>query len=161
MEKIVDYQNDPTGLPRSNVLRFFLTGGQEAVVRPSGTEPKLKVYLTALGQDRKESRIFPYGVYRRIWDWVPISYQSLFPDEADLNVFFNYIVPLHISGRVITTVHDMTWLRFPETMDKRNCRRLQKGMAQSIARSSHILTLFRFSKRKGAGRPCLTSSILR
>ena len=132
MEKIVDYQNDPTGLPRSNVLHFFLTGGQEAVVRPSGTEPKLKVYLTALGQDRKESRIFPYGVYRRIWDWVPISYQSLFPGEADLNVFFNYIVPLHISGRVITTVHDMTCLRFPETMDKRNCRRLQKGMPKAL-----------------------------
>lgn len=56
VEKVVDYQNDPTGLPRSNVLRFFLSGGQEAVVRPSGTEPKLKVYLTALGQSREKSR---------------------------------------------------------------------------------------------------------
>lgn len=56
VEKIVDYQSDPTGLPRSNVLRFFLSGGQEAVVRPSGTEPKLKVYLTALGQSREGSR---------------------------------------------------------------------------------------------------------
>ena len=36
-------------LPRSNVLRFFLSGGLEAVVRPSGTEPKLKVYITAVG----------------------------------------------------------------------------------------------------------------
>ncbi len=34
-------------LPKSNVLRFFLAGGAEAVVRPSGTEPKLKIYLTA------------------------------------------------------------------------------------------------------------------
>lgn len=96
----------------------------------------------------RESRIFPYGVYRRIWGWVPIPYQRLFPDGADLHVFFNYIVPPHISGRVITTVHDMTWLRFPETMDRRNYRRLQNGMSQSIARSSRILTLSRFSKEE-------------
>lgn len=56
VEKVVDYQNDPTGLPRSNVLRFFLSGGQEAVVRPSGTEPKLKIYLTAAGKNEAESR---------------------------------------------------------------------------------------------------------
>lgn len=54
VEKIVDYQSDFTGLPRSNVLRFFLSGGQEAVVRPSGTEPKLKVYLTAVGKRKAE-----------------------------------------------------------------------------------------------------------
>lgn len=34
-------------LPKSNVLAFFLDGGSKAVVRPSGTEPKIKVYLTA------------------------------------------------------------------------------------------------------------------
>jgi len=56
VEKTVDYQNDATGLPQSNVLRFFLSSGQEAVVRPSGTEPKLKVYLTAMGRSREESR---------------------------------------------------------------------------------------------------------
>lgn len=55
VEKTIDYQNDDTGLPRSNVLRFFLKGGLEAVVRPSGTEPKLKVYLTAIGDSRKAS----------------------------------------------------------------------------------------------------------
>jgi len=37
-------------LPKSNVLRFFLEQGCEAVVRPSGTEPKLKIYLTTAGE---------------------------------------------------------------------------------------------------------------
>lgn len=55
VEKMVDYQNDETGLPRSNVLRFFLQGGREVVVRPSGTEPKLKIYLTVTGDNRAES----------------------------------------------------------------------------------------------------------
>lgn len=50
----VDGTQETIGLPKSNVLRFFLAGGNEAVVRPSGTEPKLKVYLTATAGSRKE-----------------------------------------------------------------------------------------------------------
>lgn len=42
-------------LPSSNVLRFFLEGGMEVVVRPSGTEPKLKIYLTAIAPTQTES----------------------------------------------------------------------------------------------------------
>lgn len=52
VERVIDYQQDETGLPKSNVMRFFLQNGAEAVVRPSGTEPKLKVYLTAVGKDQ-------------------------------------------------------------------------------------------------------------
>ncbi len=55
VEQKRDYLTEDTGLPRSNVLRYWLAGGAEAVVRPSGTEPKLKVYLTAVGKDRPES----------------------------------------------------------------------------------------------------------
>ena len=57
VERMIDYQRDQTGLPKSNVLRFFLKGGLEAVVRPSGTEPKLKVYLTAVGETLEKSRV--------------------------------------------------------------------------------------------------------
>lgn len=96
----------------------------------------------------RESRMFPYGVYRRIWKAIPIPYQALFPGKADLSVFFNYIVPPRVSGQVITTVYDMTYLRFPETMDAKNRRRLQSGMAYSVERSDHIVTISEFSKRE-------------
>lgn len=36
-------------LPKSNVITLYLDGGNKAIVRPSGTEPKLKVYYTAVG----------------------------------------------------------------------------------------------------------------
>lgn len=52
VERVIDYQWDETGLPKSNVVRFFLQNGAEAIVRPSGTEPKLKVYLTTVGQNK-------------------------------------------------------------------------------------------------------------
>ena len=41
----IDYQNDDTGLPKSDVLSFALSDGEQFIVRPSGTEPKLKAYL--------------------------------------------------------------------------------------------------------------------
>ncbi len=42
-------------LPKSNVLAFFLEGGSKVVVRPSGTEPKIKTYLTAKQPTRAEA----------------------------------------------------------------------------------------------------------
>ena len=41
----------PTGLPSSNMLFYDLAGGSKAIVRPSGTEPKVKLYLLAQGSD--------------------------------------------------------------------------------------------------------------
>ncbi len=104
--------------------------------------------LAGIEMPIRESRVFPYGIYRRVWNLVPIPYQSLFPGGADLSVFFNYIVPPRVSGRIITTIHDMTWLRFPETMDQRNYRRLKNGMVRSIECSHRILTVSSFSKEE-------------
>ena len=47
----VDYLHEETGLPKSDVLEFRLSGDRKFIVRPSGTEPKLKVYLFARGSD--------------------------------------------------------------------------------------------------------------
>ena len=54
--KITDYTKpEETGLPASNVLIFALEGGATVVARPSGTEPKLKIYFTTLGKDLAEA----------------------------------------------------------------------------------------------------------
>lgn len=49
VDSAVDYDTDGTGLPRANVLEYHLAGGHKLMVRPSGTEPKIKVYLSAVG----------------------------------------------------------------------------------------------------------------
>ena len=48
VESMVDYNTAGTGLPKANVLEFRLAGGAKLMVRPSGTEPKIKVYLSAV-----------------------------------------------------------------------------------------------------------------
>lgn len=46
----VDYEADKTGLPQCNMLFFALEQGGCVFIRPSGTEPKLKLYLTEVAQ---------------------------------------------------------------------------------------------------------------
>ena len=42
-------------LPKSDVLAFFLEGGAKVIVRPSGTEPKIKTYYTAKAPTYEEA----------------------------------------------------------------------------------------------------------
>ncbi|MBQ8857181.1 MAG: phospho-sugar mutase [Lachnospiraceae bacterium] len=55
--KVIDCKKpEETGLPAADVLVFKLEGGAEAIVRPSGTEPKIKTYFTTLGKDLAEAQ---------------------------------------------------------------------------------------------------------
>ncbi|MBQ3372715.1 MAG: phospho-sugar mutase [Oscillospiraceae bacterium] len=51
VEKLLDYSLGLDGLPQSDVLKFLLSGGCSVVVRPSGTEPKLKLYISVTAPD--------------------------------------------------------------------------------------------------------------
>ena len=51
VEGVVDYETGVNGLPKANVIEFDLAGGDKAIVRPSGTEPKIKLYIFAKGED--------------------------------------------------------------------------------------------------------------
>ena len=54
---VTDYQDtEKTGLPTANVLIYALEGGATVVVRPSGTEPKIKTYFTTLGKDLAQAQ---------------------------------------------------------------------------------------------------------
>lgn len=55
--KVKDYEKtEETGLPRANVLIYELSDGATVIVRPSGTEPKIKAYYTTLGKDLEEAK---------------------------------------------------------------------------------------------------------
>ena len=53
-EGFISYKDrkEPTNLPKSDVVKFFLNDNSTITIRPSGTEPKLKIYFFANGQNR-------------------------------------------------------------------------------------------------------------
>ena len=59
----------PTGLPISNVLYFRTEPGDNIIIRPSGTEPKIKTYILVNGKDQDEvkAKIDAYSKVTETW----------------------------------------------------------------------------------------------
>lgn len=55
LNNIIDYLNDDTSLPKSNVLKYNYSGDSWYAIRPSGTEPKLKIYIYSKDMDENLS----------------------------------------------------------------------------------------------------------
>lgn len=53
--KLLDYASGLNDLPKSNVLKFLLEDNCSIVVRPSGTEPKLKIYISVSSENKEET----------------------------------------------------------------------------------------------------------
>ncbi len=56
VEQVVDYAAEGTGLPKADVLEFRLAGSGKFMVRPSGTEPKIKAYLSVVGENEEAAQ---------------------------------------------------------------------------------------------------------
>lgn len=56
VERLLDYAKGIDGLPRENVLKFMLADGSWFCLRPSGTEPKIKLYFAVCGQSLEDAK---------------------------------------------------------------------------------------------------------
>lgn len=53
VESVLDYSKGMDGLPASDVVEYRLEGGSALVIRPSGTEPKLNIYISIKGDSEE------------------------------------------------------------------------------------------------------------
>ena len=68
VKEIRDYSKEIDGLPKSNVLKFFLKDGWFAV-RPSGTEPKIKFYFGVVSDSQKMAKENLDGLKQSVLDF--------------------------------------------------------------------------------------------
>lgn len=70
--KTLVHKDEKTGrvtdikLPSSNILVYILQGGHQVIIRPSGTEPKIKVYYSIKGKDRQEADMIKADIDKTI-----------------------------------------------------------------------------------------------
>lgn len=57
LDTTIDYLLDETGNSKSDVLKYYLDDGSWYAIRPSGTEPKIKLYIYSKGKDKRESKV--------------------------------------------------------------------------------------------------------
>ena len=65
VDQVVDYNTGIDDLPAANVVEFDLLGGDKVIIRPSGTEPKIKAYLFARGETAEEAKSV-IGAYQQV-----------------------------------------------------------------------------------------------
>lgn len=66
IKKVFDYNNSIDGLPKSNVLKYILDGGCSVVIRPSGTEPKIKIYISVSASTKQNAIIVEKNLFENV-----------------------------------------------------------------------------------------------
>jgi glycosyltransferase involved in cell wall biosynthesis len=74
--------------------------------------------------------------------WPPFEW---FAGPADLYHFPNFTIPPVGRGRKVVTIHDMSFVRFPDFAEKKNLRYLSTVIRDTVARADAIITDSRFS----------------
>lgn len=73
---------------------------------------------------------------------------DMFAGQADVYHFPNYIIPPLSGGRAVTTIHDVSFKRFPEFAEKRNLEYLNACLPKTLAKAAAVITDSRFSARE-------------
>jgi len=105
--------------------------------------------FAAPGVDVRRCRWCPGRAAQQLWKragWPPFPF---FAGQADLYHFPNFILPpVPGRARAVVTIHDVSFLRMPETTEEKNLAWLRAGIFRSARRADAILTDSRFSARE-------------
>ncbi len=93
----------------------------------------------------RPSRALPGRWMNAAWRMISYPDFSVFAGPADVYHFPNFTVPPVRRGRSVATIHDISFLRFPQFAEPRNLRHLTAMIPRSLARADAIITISHFS----------------
>lgn len=67
---VKDYLTGIEGLPKADVLSYDTGKGEKVIIRPSGTEPKVKMYLSTLASDKQEAQAKLNRMTAQVHKWM-------------------------------------------------------------------------------------------
>ena len=97
--------------------------------------------MTQYASDKVKISEFPYmtsGLYRIIQCFFPIPYSWFFRGKPDVTHFFNFLIPPGVKGKAAVTVHDLAFVRYPETVALRTRKLLSLRLKKTLRRADRI-----------------------
>lgn len=81
--KLLDYAPGLDGLPKSDVLKFLVEDNCSIVVRPSGTEPKLKTYISVSAENKEAAEKMEAEIVKDAENWYSYSMTFLHRGQTE------------------------------------------------------------------------------
>ena len=101
--------------------------------------------LAAAGAQQRACRWLPGRYVQAAWKRLNFPPFNWLAGAADVYHFPNFIIPPLTRGRTVVTIHDVSFLRFPEAAEKRNLAYLTAKIRDTVARADAIITDSAFS----------------
>lgn len=92
--------------------------------------------------------ILTAGLYKLIHGILPIPYSWLFRGSPDVTHFFNFLLSPGVKGKKVVTVHDLAFVRYPETVAYRTRKALSMRLAKTVKKADHIFVASDFTGRE-------------
>jgi len=139
IEKIITHMD----LNSSNVYQLNYFAFRNKKKKRRMMEPYVKK-----GYQLKVCGFFPLGIYRRLWNRIPLPYSWFMGRDTDLTQFFNYVIPPGVKGKAAVYIYDMVYRACPETMEDTTRAYMESNVENSCKRADIIVTISEFSKNE-------------
>lgn len=93
-------------------------------------------------------RAIPGAIVQQSWKRFHTPPFNWFAGKADLYHFPNFTIPPLSCGKPVVTIHDMSFVRYPEFAETRNLAYLESVIHDTARRADAIITVSKFSKRE-------------
>lgn len=104
--------------------------------------------FTVEGAAERACRWVPGRFVQKAWKTIGWPPYDWFAGDADVYHFPNFIRPPLTRGASVVTIHDLAFMRFPETIERKNLAYLTSQIHQTVERATAIITVSAFTARE-------------